>query len=108
MSAEHDRAAEYAGAAGDGAADGVPNVRHPHRTRVVRMRFTLADRAALDRFCGRYAAEHGRMLSRTGAVRMLTRAGLARADERSLSDVLGDVDPDIVSRRPSSDGNAAA
>lgn len=94
------------------AADAAPSVRHPRDTRVVRVRFTLADRAGLDRLRARYAAEHGCKLTRMGAARALMRRGLAGADDRPLSDVLGDVEPDGVCRRPtsggpSSDGNAA-
>ena len=69
-------------------------------TRVVRLRFMTTDRAALDRLRDRYAAEHGRTLTRMGAARAIIRRGLVGADERPLSDVLGDVDPDGVSSRP--------
>ena len=67
--------------------------RAPRRTRVVRLRFMTADRAALDRLRERYAAEHGCTLTRMGAARAIIRRALACADARPLSDVLGDVDP---------------
>ena len=67
---------------------------HSHPTRVVRIRFTTSDRAALDQLRGRYAAERGCKLTRMGAARALIRRGLVGADERPLSEVLGDIDPD--------------